>query len=80
MLEMYDPPLFLCRICCWVDGLHVPVCTQFAMDMITGVPESTLGHDFSLPFVVPDLIMTCLFLVDLSLIDHLHDLRIVDEA
>ena len=80
MFEIYDPPLFLCRICYWVDGLHVSVFTQFAMEMIMGVRESTSGHDFSLPFVVPDSIKTCLFFVDLILIDHLHDLCIVDEA
>ena len=80
MLAIHDPPLFLCRICCCVDGVHVPVCTQFAINMIIRVPDSMFGHNFSLPFIAPDLIMTCLFRVDLILIDHLHDLLIVDDA
>ena len=58
--------------CCNVEGLHSPVCSRLALDMMTFTPSLIRGYVLNLPSESPDFILLASFLVDLILISHLQ--------
>ena len=69
---MYSPLRARWMICCCVEGLQVPVCWQFADEMMMGTPLSNTGTDLCFPAEDPDNTSRKVFWVDLILMCHLQ--------